>query len=932
MADRINEQNSLSPKSLLFAALLALYVFFVLFISTLNFIDLFFTRLFYAGFLALCIAGVSLFSWWMLNSKNNKFAQAGPYILSILWLAVWVVFLLFSKDKIFVLKLLSFLLWFFVSSVGVNWMAGRCLEINPPFFIGPLLWFVFCEMVLLVFGMFGLAQPWLHALLALVPLFLFIMGWKRNASNFIRGIHNFIVGLRVSGWIWLYGFLILICFTQLNVAVPETVTDASQLHTPKVMSISSGGGIQAVSELPFSPYSFFPSFAHILYSFGYSIWGPLGIKFICFSFLFILFSAFSCLALSLGLRRSFFLASFVVFGFFPGLIWLIGIGYLDFPTTVIGFAAVAAFVLVLGKGKVDVESGKNPVKVFCFISGLLFGAAVNCKLNMVLYSFAFIGGFWVLGFVVPMWRQMLSLKMFWHGLGGVFMICLPHFLAMFVLTDNPVYPALNEIFNSPLWDNRFPVTQHHFHDFQFSEIFLLPFNLTFHPEWYGENAPGAMGIWFLYLFPALFLLWFKRFDLKTMGLLVLAVIYILLLYKMRSNYLRYYWPTIGIWVLLAALGIQTLIDRISILKKEVPTGWFAFFPALFLFFTVSQLFASAVPGPSREHLKYYLKKHIRWESRYYPVNMVRYLDFVERLPPETRMFVHGTELVSSIPRKTFANDTATLSYSGVKNYSPGGIEKLRNPVALWLQKNIFGFAEYKTRLKNPFPFDAEKAPVEGRILEYGDVFTVFNTHSYNFMLERNRFMTADRLLYSSSDEKGAQSRFIASFRINDQLLGKPDGIHLAYKENVSFVPYLEGEKISWFQTNASGERKPVANLSEIEIENQSPLLAEMPIPENSKVFKTVLNIKYIGEPDPSVGLSILYRDEASQIIKKTNPGVFSYNSRDEVSQIIKSDNSLAAYLVIDPVPEGAQSLTILISPNVNKKVGIQSYSLFFEKA
>lgn len=385
---------------------------------------------------------------------------------------------------------------------------------------------------------------------------------------------------------------------------------------------------------------------------------------------------------------------------------------------------------------------------------------------------------------------------------------------------------------------------------------------------------------------------------------------------MESNYLRYYWPVIGFLVVLMALGIQTLFDRISILKKEGATRLFSFFPTLFLFFTVSQLFSSAVPGPSKEHLKYYLEKHIRWESRYYSMDMGPYLDFVEGLPHETRMFVHGTELVSSIPRKTFSSDTATIVQSGVRNYSPSDLEKLRNPTALWLQKNIFGIEGYKPRLKNPFPFNEEKAPVEGMVLEYGDVVTVFNIWSYQFLVERNRFFTADRLLYSSSDVGGVQSRFIASFRINDELLGKPEGIYREFdKKDIS--GNVSGNVI-WYQVKLAGQKVIVPSLGDVVIENQNFLQGEVSIPEGSKNLKIVANLKYLGTPDPSVGLSILYKDGGQKLIKKTTPAVFS-------------GSSMAAYLVLDKIPEHARTIMILVSPAIDKKVGIQSFNVFYEK-
>lgn len=809
-----------------------------------------------------------------------------------------------------IVKIIVALAWFTTGSLGVMRVSGRIFNLDLPFYAAALVLLTAIELVLFVPGAFGLAGRPVHLVLAALPMTFFLPA--AGDARFWRGLWEDRPwkSMGLPGLFWAEGFFLLLCLAVLQTAAPETLVDAVQLHIPKSMLMAEQGGIRGVLLAPYQAFFFMPGFLHVLFSFGYVLLGEIGVSVLSTALIFVLVSAMRDMGRRLDLPFSYCLAGAVLFLVTPAFFWMLGSGYLDFPSVVFALGGAALFLRGMqGEGR-----GRAAMFV---LAGVLAGASVNIKLNLYVLWVVFVslaGVFSLAGRGAPRLRMKDGLLFVLAAAG----FCLPHYAVMYVLTDNPVYPQLNGLFGSPYWDNSMPVAQHVFHDFKWHEVLILPVYMVFKTSWFGENLNGSGGMWLLYFLPCL--VFFPRDGRAKFFwlLLAVAVSYVAGLYALTSNYYRYYMAVFPILALVLAAGARNFAARALPGEKARAIAG-SVFAVLALCVSLPQFGLGFFP--STAHWDYYLRGEPRqWLDRFYPADLPRFLSFVDTLPQETQILADGLELVTAIPRRTFEIDIATLDYSGLQGVHPRDIKSRRSPVAARLTEQMLGFS-YDEAYRARTGGYTESASAHQGLVEYAaDVYAVFNMWSYEYAQRHDvEYISAERLVYSSATETrgGVRPRFITAFRVNDEMFEPPPGYAFtASGENLDVRPAIMAEP-GWFLADENGNTTPAGSLADPFTGPGQSLVGVFAVPETSAVFNLVLNLRYMGEPAPETGLALGYFDENNEPLKETVPASFARETS-------------AAYVVRDEVPGRAGTLVIQLAPPPGRKVGIDSYSLFFE--
>jgi hypothetical protein len=245
----------------------------------------------------------------------------------------------------------------------------------------------------------------------------------------------------------------------------------------------------------------------------------------------------------------------------PLVAWLSGTVDID---SVIAFLVTCTLLAIVRWA----ESGSRG---WYYAACLLGAAAIGSKLNA---AFAFV-------VVAP--AMIRKSRTFVIGLLAFLVVALPSYAVVYSLTGNPIFPLLNEVFQSPKWD--YENTTFNAADFgldrTMSNLIRLPFRLTLDTSRFGENLPrGALGVSLLLAFP--FAGWFAL-ERRWIGALMVATAaaYLICLFY-TFQYGRYYIPILPLIVVLGVgtvfhfgkgrmAGLFTLCLWIALLVQPVST-------------------------------------------------------------------------------------------------------------------------------------------------------------------------------------------------------------------------------------------------------------------------------------------------------------------------------------------------------------------------
>ena len=124
----------------------------------------------------------------------------------------------------------------------------------------------------------------------------------------------------------------------------------------------------------------------------------------------------------------------------------------------------------------------------------------------------------------------------------------PPFLTAFVKTGNPVFPFMNDVFQSPyfdatiaLWDNRWPAGLH----------WSTLYDITFRSDRYLESQAGSFGFQYLLFLPLGILLLLRRQSYLAAAALGIGLTYALLT-CFYITYLRYLYPVLPLFMIFIA--------------------------------------------------------------------------------------------------------------------------------------------------------------------------------------------------------------------------------------------------------------------------------------------------------------------------------------------------------------------------------------------
>ena len=133
----------------------------------------------------------------------------------------------------------------------------------------------------------------------------------------------------------------------------------------------------------------------------------------------------------------------------------------------------------------------------------------------------------------------------------------PPYLTAFVETGNPVYPFLNNVFQSPyfdatraLRDMRWPV----------GLDWSTPYNITFRSDRYLEAQAGSFGFQYLLFLPLSILLLLRRRSYLAVAALGIGLSYSLLT-CLYITYLRYLYPVLPLFMIVIAWAAAELRMR-----------------------------------------------------------------------------------------------------------------------------------------------------------------------------------------------------------------------------------------------------------------------------------------------------------------------------------------------------------------------------------
>lgn len=829
------------------------------------------------------------------------------------WLASLILFFSWSGHGAQVIKLIAGMSWFFLSSLLLHRLLRKILSWHVEWFICGTIIFVAGEMVLLLLGCLGLATNTAHWALALTPGAVAIANIITLKRTGTASAIPQAEPLKPAGWFWLEVIFVIFCLYVLQAFTPSSLTDASQLHDAKTQLIAAGGGIRAILDWPYQPFYFFPSFLHILHSFGYSLLGEIGIAVVSLCMFWALAAALVNMGCALGLSSSFAMGATALFLAVPAYGWMIGTGYLDFSTSALGIIALQPLLRHLAAEKPAAALRPGP-KVLLFMTGMLLAAAANSKLNQLFFLVSCL----VAAMAWHGWRRSpsgLNLRLLGWLVSGSLVVYLPHLLASFIISDNPLYPALNTWFKSPYFNSAIPVSQHQFHKLNWYDLLLLPFTATVHTSWFGETSDGGLGPWFLLFFPCLFFLGKRQKDRLALFLATTAVIYVCLLHLNNSYYYRYYLPGLGLLALALARGCQNYV----VWGREiVPTwlrtrlSWIALIMIALL--SAPPFFLTEVHAPSLDHWKYYRRGNPwQWLQRYYPANVPSFMEFATRLPPQATVLFDGYEMVSSLGRVSFETDNSTQNWSGMNDIHPARIAEHRNRIALWLQENILGYKYHLNKHGSSELLDEGALPLAAAIQWRADVLVVANIWSYHNDSFKKDFMTADRLLYTSSDNPHHTPRFLAAFAVNDRLFPRPPGVGFTHRPG--HPPLAQRLTPQLGNLTTGGGFQPQENWEEARATRESPLAWRVRLAGPTRWLNLKMDLAYQQQPDPAATLTVKFIDAQGAILKTVTPGAFS-------------ESFAAAFIVRQAVPPQTQALEMVLTPQAGGVLGLKSFELF----
>jgi hypothetical protein len=467
--------------------------------------------------------------------------------------------------------LLLIILFFMAACSGMKFL--RILGINKEsnlelFLLSAASGFALISEGLLFLGMMGFFTP---LTLCLFPIGLFVISVK-EAKFFLTAFISYLYhrDFSFTPYHFLTGtFCIFVIINVLKALLPpHGPTDVLYYHMTIPKLYLEYGAI--VTNPTFFP-SFFPSNGELLFSLALVLGGPVMVNLTHFGFALLTVMALYTYA------QKYFGKEFALI---PGIIYLTAPvinswGTMAYTCNILGFYLFILSMLLIECNK---ETKANKVAFIGLITGMSLGLKYQAVLFVgLLYTFFFI-------YKLKGWKRVSVLFSVSLAIGII--LVSPWFIRNYIITHNPFFPILNDIFSSrmirpeSLWENATKATGLFSTAFaKLKENYFFPFTYLWSGAWgKDDDFQRFIGPLFLFFSPLIFFL--KKNPLKWPLIFLLAVLSYLFFIFLNAN-IRY----VVILVIFLSLLCGAVGQRIMSFGKGVRYISLGFFISFVIFYS-----------------------------------------------------------------------------------------------------------------------------------------------------------------------------------------------------------------------------------------------------------------------------------------------------------------------------------------------------------
>lgn len=843
---------------------------------------------------------VSLLSFIQFRSFSKKYQL---FIIAAFFSLSFLLFIFIAGDKTILAKIILPILWLSFSGVGLSIYLRNRWGLDLAFFAGILLILIAIEFVLFFAGWLGVSNFSIKLFLILILIAPGLTCLATQARREFTAGWEFFYNLKPHGWIYCESIFLLFCLGLLHAYAPETLVDATSLHIPKAGNIANSNDLEIIKIFPYMPFTLIAPYVHIIFSQFFAFAGEHGIKGLTLMMIPVIAGCILQISESFKIEKNLRLLPCVLFLFFPAFIWHYGCGYIDVVSSAFALAAVATIFS---------EMNREPKKpAHLFIAGLFFGAAVSSKLSLVIFFIAFLVSYILCTFCsknedtpYPSTQEFILLS------SGALLLISPHLLFQYLLTGNPVFPALNKLFPSPYWNpglNTEAIQK--FIELDFMDWILFPYTLVRHTSFFGsavENVDGTAGFWFLLLFPLIIpTLKDHHKNIVILIALITSFLYIAFLATLGTYYLRYYFPVIAILFCLIVRGVPEKWWDLRSNKfknngiiSSILIAALSFLPLTF----------GTVWSPAVSHWNQLLNgSQSDWLNKIYP-DFDGFKRFAQTLPGETKVFAYHVDPVSHISLPTVYFRTPDIVFSGQFGF--------KNNKNFQLNQKFREFNKQFTKGKFINSFDIKE--LMEMISNHGDILLFSRLEDMDFM-KHSGWVSVERLMYSSAKEVGAFPKFFVAFRLNETLFPPADGTKMVLAVPKEDTPSLDNNNQRWKFLSNDGSLENKKDSEDVWAVHNRYFSRKVLLPSGTSTLKMILELNFKGEPDYYPGVQLNWLGENDELIQIRPLGVFY------------SENKTGVYAIED-IPKGATQVAIILRPNLDRYLGISRCELFLETA
>ncbi len=518
-------------------------------------------KLVYLAFTFWTVVITVRYSRAVLQSVGSPFNEGAD----VEWLVVWLAIAVFTCLAITLRRLLPLALGLLIAAcLTITILSGAFMSAVMALWIFVLAWAwglrilqvarvqiddaveaasvaVPLGLLVLALAAFGLA---LVHLLTTFWIWVLLLGLSASQGRaLIRLIHLPALTTHKPGlgiWFPLMVSAPVVVLNLVWAVAPEVQFDAINYHlaVPRIYLDNAG-----FIDLPYFFQSYLFRLVEMLFAIGLGLHDEVVAKLISFGLgLIAACGVFTLGKLIFDTRTGCWAAAF--FYTTPVVSWLSGTTYIDHAVAVFLTAGIIAFFR---------WRNARERMGWIYTSALLAGAAVGTKLTAV-YGLPVLFGFLILS----LWRGSAGRMVKTSAMYAVLflVVILPWYGLTYYWTGNPVFPLLNGVFKSPLWDteSRLSNSGNFGIGSSPSSLLRLPFRLTFDSMRFGESSPsGSAGVALLLAFP--FSVGLLLAGTRNTGLLLITSFIYLLLWAYSFQYVRYYVPILPV---ISILGVATV--------------------------------------------------------------------------------------------------------------------------------------------------------------------------------------------------------------------------------------------------------------------------------------------------------------------------------------------------------------------------------------